>query len=642
MSAALDPIAVLLIEDSRLDAELARAALARGGIPATLRHVTNRDALIEALDSGEMWDVVLADYALPDFDGVQALGLVRERLPDVPFIFVSGTLGEELAVDMLHRGATDYVVKQRLERLAPSVLRAVSEARARREREQARSDLRAAEARARLALAAGRMAAWEYDLDRGVLVWSASAAELLGLAPAALGGPLGAFLACVDQGDAARVRDALTGVAGDVAVDFGVTRSDGEPGRVLAIGRRADGRFVGVAMDMTERRRAEEHLRRVQRLEAVGRLAGGVAHEANNQMAVVMGFADFLLRRDDLPDAARIDVRHILRAAERTAGITRQLLTFSRRNAGTPEIVSVSDQVRCFEPVLRRTIGERGTLRLELGSESRVRIDRGQLEQVLLNFVLNAADAIAAGGTVTISTDDAEIGPGTRHGGVGVRAGGYVRIVVADDGHGMDRETLDRVFEPFFTTKEVGRGSGLGLAAVYGIVKQADGYVWAASEPGRGARFEILLPRSVTPATAAATNGHVPHGAETVLVVDDEPGMREVAVRALQTHGYRALEAGDGVEALAVLRAVPIRVDLVVTDLAMPRMDGRQLASELRRSRPDLPVLFISGYADGAGSDGIASDGDGADGPDTGRTRFLAKPFAPDTLLGRVRSLLDG
>jgi CheY-like chemotaxis protein len=252
---------------------------------------------------------------------------------------------------------------------------------------------------------------------------------------------------------------------------------------------------------------------------------------------------------------------------------------------------------------------------------------------VLLNLVLNAADAIGPGGAVTIATDDVEIDRGTRHFGVGVRAGGYVRLVVADDGHGMDQETLDRIFEPFFTTKDVGRGSGLGLAAGYGIVKQADGYVWASSEPGRGARFEILLPRSETPATAPATNGHAPgRGAETVLVVDDEPGMREVAVRALQTHGYRALEAGDGVEALAVLRAVPTRVDLVVTDLAMPRMDGRQLASELRRSRPDLPVLFISGY----------TDGDGAEGHENGRTRFLAKPFAPDTLLGRVRSLLDG
>jgi two-component system cell cycle sensor histidine kinase/response regulator CckA len=394
---------------------------------------------------------------------------------------------------------------------------------------------------------------------------------------------------------------------------------------------------VATLSDVTQRRRVERHLRQVQQMEAVGRLAGGVAHEANNQMLIVLSAATFLLRRTDLEQEAREDVRQIQRAAERTATVTAQLLAFSRRQILRPTVLELDEVVDELLPVLRRTLGEACTVDVRLLARGiRVRVDRGQLEQVLINLALNARDAMPQGGVLTLETRPVELGTEVAGAppGFAIRPRPYLRLTFTDTGQGMPPETLGHLFEPFFTTKPVGKGTGLGLATVYGIVKQSEGYVWATSEPGRGATFTIHLPIVDAPqgtgATAIPSVLAIPD--EVVLVVEDEPDVLKMTARVLRDGGYVVLEADNGRLALELLEEYRGRFDLLVTDVALPQIDGIELAARLRRKHPHLPVVFTSGHV---GDEALHS---GLLGPDSA---FLLKPFPPEALTACVRSLLD-
>jgi two-component system cell cycle sensor histidine kinase/response regulator CckA len=390
--------------------------------------------------------------------------------------------------------------------------------------------------------------------------------------------------------------------------------------------------------DVTHRRRVEEHLRQVQQMEAVGRLAGGMAHEANNQMSVVLSASTFVLRRTDLPDIVRNDVESIKRAAERTATVTAQLLAFGRRQILQPRVLDLSDVIRDFSPVLRRTLG--AEIRFEVRADPAaglVKADRGQIEQVLLNLALNARDAMPGSGRLTIETHPVTLNQeySSFKTDVAVRPGPYVLLTLSDTGHGMDRATLKRIFEPFFTTKAVGQGTGLGLSTVYGIVKQSDGYVWAYSEPGQGTVFKIYLPAVQARTSKPASDQPVVLGAvagEAVLVVEDEEAVRGVVSRLLKSEGYKVMEAEDGAEALDLIKRSHGSIDLVITDVAMPKMNGQELAAHLRTLRPRLPVLFISGYTD---------DEMVRRGLIEPNSPFLSKPFTPEALAAKVRLLLD-
>ncbi|MDQ3138421.1 MAG: PAS domain S-box protein [Gemmatimonadota bacterium] len=393
--------------------------------------------------------------------------------------------------------------------------------------------------------------------------------------------------------------------------------------------------WVATCTDVSVRKRSEGRLRQADRMDAVGRLAGGVAHEANNQMTVVLGSAEFVLRREDLPEVVRQDVELIRMAAERTAAITAQLLAFSRRQVLKPRPVDLDDEVRSLEPILRRTLGECCTLALHPGSlVGKVRADPGQLAQVLLNLTFNARDAMPDGGTLTIRTRAVELttDQAAAHPDEPVVPGPYAVLVVSDTGHGMDRATLARIFEPFFTTKPVGQGTGLGLASVHGIVRQSGGHVWASSEPGAGATFEIYLP--MTPSEAGGGPPPAPEpevrGKGTVLVAEDDPPLRGIIARILRESGYEVLEAEDGEQALEIVRSRPGLLALVVADLIMPRMNGRELATRLERERPGTRVLFISGFPD---RDVIER------GLLEGGRPFLQKPFAPEALTRIVKEL---
>ena len=395
---------------------------------------------------------------------------------------------------------------------------------------------------------------------------------------------------------------------------------------------------VATLSDVTQRRRVERHLRQVQQMEAVGRLAGGVAHEANNQMLVVLAAASFLLRRTDLDPEVRQDIWQIQRAAERTSTVTAQLLAFSRRQVLRPMVLELDEVVADLVPMLRRTLGEACTVELNLLAPGvRVRVDRGQLEQVLVNLALNARDAMPQGGVLALETRAVQLGREVAGApsGFAVRPGRYLRLTFSDTGEGMQPETLSHLFEPFFTTKPIGKGTGLGLATVYGIVKQSEGYVWATSQPGAGSSFTIHLPIVDEPVGALAaayppTSQAIP--GEVVLLVEDEPEVLTMTARVLRDCGYQVLEAGNGQAALDLLGKHQGRLDLLVTDIAMPRIDGIELAARLRRAHPRLPVVFTSGHL---GDEAIHS---GLLGPDRA---FLLKPFTPGALTGCVRSLLD-
>jgi PAS domain S-box-containing protein len=404
----------------------------------------------------------------------------------------------------------------------------------------------------------------------------------------------------------------------------------------------AEGRTTGavaIMVDLSERRALEGRLRQSQKLEAVGLLAGGVAHDFNNLLTVVLSHLD--LMRDELPpDATGLaaDLEEVRQAAQRAADLTRQLLAFSRRQVLRPQVVDVNDVLVQSERLLRRALGERHTLELAPApSPCPVRVDRGQLEQVLMNLVLNAGDAMPAGGTVTIETAAAlvDADAAARAGLPG--AGAYVRIAVADTGRGMDEATRARVFEPFFTTKPVGEGTGLGLATAYGIVSQSGGGFEVASAPGAGTTFALYLPRcgpaSETAAAALGAGGSfVPLGrGELILLVEDEAPVRRSAMRTLERAGFRVLEARHGADALLLWREHAGEIALVVTDIRMPEMGGVELVHHLRAERPHLPVLYVSGYAPGLDATRAAGDA---------RIPFLEKPYTLTELLEAVRGAM--
>jgi PAS domain S-box-containing protein len=394
----------------------------------------------------------------------------------------------------------------------------------------------------------------------------------------------------------------------------------------------------GIFRDVTERKRVEEHLRRAERMQAAGKLAGGVAHEVNNMMTGVIGFSEFLLRSLEDGDERRSDVEEIIKAGTRAADVTRQLLAFTRQQFLQPQVLDVNAVVNDMEKMLRRSIGEDHALEFRLSPDAgHLRADRGQLEQVLINLVLNARDAIAHDGRVTIQTAPAlwdEV-YAQRHGGVDLPLGSYVMLAVSDTGCGMDQEVQARIFEPFFTTKAVGQGTGLGLSTVYGIVKQSGGYVWVYSEPGKGSVFKIYLPAAPAEefAQPPREEPEAPQGgSETIMVIEDEDVVRNLASRGLRDHGYSVVEARNGVQALGFIKQHPGTVDLVVSDVVMPEMGGREFGQRLAQIEPGLPVLYMSGYT---GEDvvqrGLLDPG----------APFQQKPFTPVSLAIKIRAMLD-
>jgi signal transduction histidine kinase len=510
---------VLLVEDSKDDAELLRMELRRHGFEPVDARVDTRDALERAL-AGAEWDIVLSDHDLPGFSGTEALALARRHTPDVPFIFVSGTIGEEHAVEAMRAGASDFIVKTSLHRLAPAVERELRDAAERAEQ------------------------------------------------------------------------------------------------------RRIEGALI----------ESQNQLRQAQKLEAVGRLAGGVAHDFNNLLTAIVGFADLLL--DDLAgdDPHRPDVQQIRDAGARAVDLTRQLLAFSRQQVLHQSVVDLGAVVEDITRLLQRVIGGHIVLKTLTAPDLwRVKCDRGQIDQIVLNLAVNARDAMRRGGTFTIETGNVVLADDTAL-ALGLSPGEYVRLRATDTGEGIPPEVLPHVFEPFFTTKAPGRGTGLGLSTVYGIVQQSGGAITVESQVGRGSTFTIHLPRTMEDPSLEMTvgTGGGPKGNETVLVVEDEPSVRELAVRVLRQNGYRVIAAERADAAIRMAADHLGTVDVLLTDVMMEGMNGAELADRLVEIYPSIRVVFMSGFT-GHLVDQLERHSAG---------EVLAKPFTPAALTRRVREAL--
>ncbi len=525
------------------------------------------------------------------------------------------------------------------------------------ERKRAETSLRESEAMLAAAQSLAHVGTWQLDLvdledvRSNRLRWTDETFRIFGYEPGAVEVTNELFLQAVHSDD----RDAVVAailtaletrttyeIEHRIVLPDGTERTVHEWGSVVAD---ADGRplqLTGSSQDITERteteralRVAEERLRQAQKMEAVGRLAGGVAHDFNNLLTAILGYSDFLGARP-LDSAARDDVEEIRKAAKRAAALTQQLLAFSRKQILKTEVLDLGDVLSGLGGMLGRLLGEDVEVSIRLGHDlGCVSADRAQLEQVVVNLAVNGRDAMPRGGTLVLETADVELDEAYGREHVDVPVGRYVMLRVSDTGAGMDRETQRRIFEPFFTTKEMGKGTGLGLATVYGIVKQLGGHIWVYSEVGHGTTFKIYFPRVDGPADTGAVSypAAAPAGAgETVLLVEDEDSVRSIARATLGRYGYHVLEARDGDEALGLSDAFDHTIDLVVTDVVMPRMSGRELVERLDRRRPGIRVLYMSGYTEdavlrhGARSHGIA---------------LLEKPFTPAELARRVRQAID-
>ena len=513
-------------------------------------------------------------------------------------------------------------------------------------RRQADEALRKSEERYRLVGRASNEVIWDWEIATGRATVSGALATEFGLASDVESVPFEWWTDRVHSEDVHRVKESLLATVdgnGDVRTEeYRLRRTDGTYAIVISRGhviRDAGGkavRMIGSLADITKSRELEEQLRQSQKMEAIGRLAGGVAHDFNNLLTAIKGYAQVLLLDIPPSDPVHSDLQEIDKAASRAAALTGQLLAFSRKQVLQPRVINLNTVIADMEKMLRRLISE--NIRLTVAADpalDRVKVDPSRMEQVVMNLVVNAGDAMPNGGSLAIATRNETIrAPHAHRHGV-IRTGNYVVLSVTDTGTGMDERVLEHLFEPFFTTKAPGRGTGLGLATVFGIVQASGGHVLVSSAPGQGTTFEMFLPRvdakqETLAAPVAFTD--VPRGTETILLVEDEDAVRVIARRILEKSGYTVIEARHGVAALDVCREHCGSIDLLVTDVVMPEMGGPELAERLAEMCPDMRVLFMSGYADRNLIHGS--------GP-TGPVALIDKPFPPDGLARKVREVLD-
>ena len=640
LSSVASTLRVLLVEDQPLDAELNLAALARAGFQPTSVCVDNEADFRRALQDRP--DLILSDFSLPKFDGITALRIRNESGLDIPFIIISGTIGEDLAVAAMRLGAADYLLKDRLTRLGSAARAALDQARLRREQRQAEAALRESEARFRQIVERLEPVVWMTDADGTPLYTSPQLEQIWGISPTRHAADPRLWLEAVHPDDRSEVERAVRDERkrADHTLTYRITRPDGTVrwicDRAFMVRDQAGQivRIVGTATDITVQRETEEQLFRAQRLEAIGTLSSGIAHDLNNILAPTLMVTAML--REHLEDGRDTELVDIIeQGARRGAHIIQQLLTFTRGSSTHPALIQPRELVEEMAGMMRETFPRAIEIVVALPDElDRVQADATQIHQVLMNLCVNARDAMPNGGRLTLAAECRDIGPREAGAHAAAKPGPHVVLSVSDTGPGIPAGIIDRVFEPFFTTKPVGEGTGLGLSTVAGIVRSHGGFITVTSPPAGGTRFQVHLP--ATPSVdrevpAAPSEPSAGGRGEVILLVDDERSIRFVAQRTLEKHDYRVIAAADGQEALGLFLEYGSRVDLVITDLMMPKMGGVALIKALRKFNPELKVLATTGL------DGRV---DQAELAKVGVTEILPKPFAPEALLGAVQRQL--
>jgi signal transduction histidine kinase len=631
----------IIVEDQPDDLALLLAELERASYAVTYRHVQNERELRAALALD--YDIVISDYSLPSFTAHDVVSIVKAVRPEVPCIVISGTITEESAVDVLRAGAADFVVKDRMVRLVPAIDRELRELEERRRLSRNDVALREMRERMQFAMEAVGVGVWESDLRTGRMVWSGVNERLHGLEPGTFGGTFEAWLTTMHADDRPHVLEVIERSAHaqvDSRVEYRTVWPDGSIHWLVGIGRTvlddagAAVRAVGVGFDVTAQKTLEDHIRQVQKMESIGSLAAGVAHDFNNLLTVISGECELMAPSVASGSDAAQSLDAIRSAAESATALTRQLLTFSRQQVVVPRLIDLNETLTSFAHVLRRLVEESVSIEFRLTARlDPIRIDPGQLEQIVMNLVANARDAMRGGGRVTIETGQASAGQAMSIPGATLPAGSWVRLSVTDTGTGMSPEVQRRLFDPFFTTKAVGRGTGLGLATVHGIVAQNGGHIFVRSAPGAGATFDIYLPVASGGAEPVAEalgrrTAEAPRGGETILVVDDNNPLRRLTERILTARGYRVLSAATSTQALEISRSHDGEIAIVLTDVVMPEISGPDLVDLIVKQRPAIKVVFMSGYT--------------AEGSRIEAHRFVPKPFTAAQLVEAVSTTLAG
>ncbi len=631
---------ILHLEDVASDAELIGATLAAGGIECEVTRADSREAFLAALEGGG-FELILSDFRLPGYSGAAALDDARRLAPEVPFVFVSGTLGEDNAVEMLKRGATDYVLKDRPARLAAAVRRALQDATQARAQRAAEDELRASRERFELLARATNDAIWDWDVASGRVWWNQAAGELFGCERSQVGESFEWWAERLHPEDRQRVLSEWQAVVagGDRSwsCEYRLRRADGsyasviDRAFVLRDGAGVAQRALGSLIDVSEKRRLQEQFLRTQRMESIGTLAGGIAHDLNNMLSPILMAAQMLRRRLDDERGLRL-VQAIETTAQRGADVVKQILAFARGAELERAPLQPRHALRELERMIRQTFPRTLQIRLELQPELwNVLANATQLHQVLLNLCVNARDAMPGGGVLTLAAENALLDSHFAAMHPDAKPGPHVVLSVSDTGTGIPEALLGRIFEPFFTTKEAGKGTGLGLPTCATIAKSHGGFINVYSEVRKGTTFRLYLPALAgdAPKAAAEERPAVLSGSgETILVVDDEAVLREITRETLESNGYKVVTAADGAEAVAAYARAPGQIQAVITDMAMPIMDGPATIHALRRLDPAVRVLATSGLA--------LNSQDSADAQ-----AFLQKPFTAESLLRALRELLN-
>lgn len=641
--AAAPSLRVLIVDDSPLDTDLIVYELGSSFTLSYLR-VDTAGQMLDAL-AASTWDIVISDYVMPTFSGLDAIALLRSKGYALPIIIVSGVIGEHAAVKTMRAGASDYIVKDNLVRLVPAVRRELEESIVRCQKKQAEDELRklshAVTQSPVSIIITDHNGTIEYVNPKFTQITGYNADEVVGKNPRIL--------------KSGEITDTeyrnLWGTITSGREWHGEMINKKKNGELfwekvcISPIRNSDGditHFMGIKEDISEHRQTEqEHrqamaqLRQAQKMEAIGQLAGGVAHDFNNLLTIINGYSTLILNEMPTDNPFRSEIEQILKAGERAADLTHQLLAFSRRQVLEPKVISINYLVRNLEKMLKRLIRENIILETRLSDcLGVVKADPGQVEQILMNLLVNARDALESGGVITIETANAVLDKTFVNENPGAIEGTYVMLAVHDNGVGMAEDTKRKIFEPFFTTKKQGKGTGLGLATVYGIVKQSGGYIQVVSEPGNGASFRVYLPQvdSQTDDEVTGATEEVSTGIGTILVVEDEAGVLNLAVRTLSRRGYTVLQATSPSEASEIFESNQHLIDLVLSDVIMPEKNGPALMREFKEKRPDIKILFMSGYTDDTMlPQEITNE----------RIAFINKPFTPDVLVGRVRDELE-
>jgi two-component system, cell cycle sensor histidine kinase and response regulator CckA len=635
------PLRALILEDSRQDVETIVQRLQESGFEVSPTVVESREEYRAAL-AEKSFDAVVASVQLGDWSGLEALAELRAAGKELPFVLLAGALNDELAAECKKQGATDCIAKDRMARLPVALARALAEKAMREENARALEALSASEARNRDIVENAVYGIARISTDGGLLDANPAFLRMLGCsseeALKSLNLPRDIFrfpeqyapmvAACREQGPVSGVETEWRRCDGGLAAMRLHLR------QLSNTGDRSDN-FEVIAEDVTELRGMELQLRQAQKFEAIGQLAGGVAHDFNNVIGAILGWAELGIEQSCEHPAVAERFQRIREQADRAARLTRELLAFSRRQVLQPRPVDLNSVASDVASLLDKVIGKDIEFRFLSAPLDSVKADPTQIEQVLMNLCLNARDAMPRGGRLVIETEMVDLDKPYCRFYPYVTPGRYAVLSVSDTGTGMDAETREHLFEPFFTTKERGKGTGMGLATVYGIVKQHGGFLHVYSEPGHGSLFRVYLP-AIEIAPRESERGKAPapsmaemRGTETILLADDHESIREMARQALAGLGYRVLSACDGEEALRLCKnETPA---LAILDVVMPKLGGLGAASKLAESFPQLRVLFTSGYS--------TSHEEAASESPNGR--YLQKPYSPTTLGQIVREMLD-